>query len=729
MIDNDLLPARASTPAELQIPAQARWFGRNASFEIAGIRIAHPHFYVGPCETGSLSEICIIDPAYEVATSDPDFSGKGLGFWPSYARMSPQARRAYLLWNAEGRQQADIHPAFVLLFLFGLEVRLLVDPDGSDAAAVWMEVDRLAHTLRHHTSFRKVVCGLMDAFELAKVGKISRPNFAAPLGAHSPLAVKLTIGQIVKNNEPVPADALLHWAYATPARSFELPAADRLREFSGFFAEFLARARPNGLLVRDTGALPLKYTYRAASGAFSVCLDDKLKQVPDIDTLPQVRLDFEMLLRSACETFNRRHRRASWVPQTSEQQRPASKPPVTPQYVSVQASNEPQSFGRETVQDLALAHARSGKVMSMRAALKRFRGQTPKQLLPTEIARLADVLASAGLGLVPDPRFDLNDPRVGDEGLVFELGDQRELGEPSSAYRNALLALMVSITLARSDGDLSASEIELVTQIIVNFPGLGEVERARLRTEQEWLQRFPMPLAPIYKAISALDADERASLARTIIAIIQADAKTTNEEITFARSLYRRLGLTDTQLKIDLGLLDPSRALSEQTAKPIVPSVAPSELPTLDLPDGEEADEELLALLRELSEGDEPIDALPVVETAEISELFDTAGSIEPLVELERPETEDLSPPELDQLDGLDDRHKALLVHIMRATEVNRRELERIAREQRLMGFGAIEHINDCVAATHGDPIFEIGEDDVVRVNKDCQLITLKGVA
>jgi uncharacterized tellurite resistance protein B-like protein len=725
MIDNDLLTARVSTPADLpQMPAQARWFGRDTSVEIGGIRIDHPHFYVGPRESHLLSEAFIIDPACEVAARDPDFSGQGLGFWPSYARMSPRARRAYLLWNAEGRQQADVHPAFVLLFFFGLEVRLLIDPSVSDAASVWAEVDRLAHTHRNHTSFRKVVCNLMDAFELAHVGKISRPNFAAPLGAHSPLAVKLTIGQIVKNHEPVPADALLHWAYATPARSFELPAAHRLREFSGFFAEFLSRIRPNGLLVRDTGALPLKYTYRAASGAFSFCLDDKLKQVPDIDTVPQVRLEFEMLLRSACETFARRYRRSSWIANAPEQT-----PTASPPFQSAPTITEPQTFGRESVQALALAHARNGDVMSMRAALKRFRGQTPNQLLPSEIVRLADVLASAGLGLVPDPRYDLRDPRVGDEVLVFELGELRELAEPSAAFRNALLALMVSITLARSDGDLSSSEFELVTQIVDSFPGLSEVERARLKTEQLWLQRFPMPLAPIYKAASSLDADQRADLARTIIAIIQADAKTTHEEITFARSLYRRLGLTDTQLKIDLGLQDPGRALFEQTAKPIVPSVPPSELPTFDMPDGEEADDDLLALLRELSEGDEPIDALPVVETAEISELFDTAGSIEPLVEIDFAETEDLSSPHLAQLDGLDDRHKALLVHIMRATEVNRRELERIAREQRLMGFGAIEHINDCVAATHGEPIFEIGEDEVVRVNKDCQLITLKGAA
>jgi hypothetical protein len=731
MIDSNLFPARASTLADLpQIPAQARWVGRNASVEIGGIVLNHPHLYVGPRLGDPISENCVVDPACEVAVSNPDFSGQGLGFWPSYGKMSPRARRAYLLWNADRRQEADVHPAFVLLFFFGLEARLLLDPHPHDAAATWSEVERLAYTHRTRTFFRKVVCSLMDAFELVQVGKISRPNFAAPLGAHSPLAVKLTIGQIVKNHEPVPADALLHWAHVTPSRSFELPAADRLREFSGFFAEFLSRTRPNGLLVRDTGALPLKYTYRAASGAFSICLDEKLKQVPDIDTLPQVRLEFEMQLRTACETFARRYRRSTWSASASEQLPTASLPVErAASTASAPKVTEPQTFGRESVQDLALTHARSGEVMSMRAALKRFRGQTPKQLLASEIARLADVLASAGLGLVPDPRYDLRDPRVGDEVLVFELGDQRELAEPSAAFRNALLALMVSITLARSDGDLSGSEIALVTQIIDNFPGLGEVERARLRTEQIWLQRFPMPLAPIYKAVSSLDADHRADLARTITAIIQADTKTTHEEITFGRSLYRRLGLTDTQLQIDLGLVDPTTTPAAEAADSSASAIPPSELQTLHQPEEDDVDDDLLALLRELSEADEQPDALPLTEPEEISALFDTPVPADPALELEPQEFEELPPAGLDQLDGLDDRHKALLVQIMRATEVNRRELERIAREQRLMGFGAIEHINDCVATAHGEPIFEIGEDEVVRVNKDCQLITLKGAA
>ena len=365
----------------------------------------------------------------------------------------------------------------------------------------------------------------------------------------------------------------------------------------------------------------------------------------------------------------------------------------------------------------------------MRAALKRFRGMTPKQLLPSEITRLADVLASAGLGIVPDPRYDLGVPRLGDEVLVFELGNTRELPEPSVAFRNALLALMVSITLARSDGDLSASEIELVSQIIDNFPGLTDIERARLRTEQMWLQRFPMPLAPIYKAVSSQGPDERIELARTIVATIQADAKTTNEEITFARSLYRRLGLTDTQLQIDLGFVQPGVVEGVDATKPSLPLVAPSELASLHEAEDEDVDSDVFALLRELSEGDEQSEGLPVTEPAEISALFDGPASADRTPEPELPEIEELGSADVDQIDGLDDRHQALLVQIMRATEVNRRELERIARNYRLMGFGAIEHINDCVADIHGEPIFEVGEDEVVRVNKDCKLITLKGAA
>ena len=80
-------------------------------------------------------------------------------------------------------------------------------------------------------------------------------------------------------------------------------------------------------------------------------------------------------------------------------------------------------------------------------------------------------------------------------------------------------------------------------------------------------------------------------------------------------------------------------------------------------------------------------------------------------------------------VEGLDERHNAFLRELMRRTEVNRRELEQIAREHRLMAFGAIEHINDCIATQFGEPLLEIGDDEAARLNEECEYFQVKGAA
>jgi hypothetical protein len=71
-------------------------------------------------------EPSLIDLRLPVSRTSPSTSPP-LGYWPSYARLTPEARRCYLEWLAMGRRNPSIDIGYVFIFFYGLERRLLVD--------------------------------------------------------------------------------------------------------------------------------------------------------------------------------------------------------------------------------------------------------------------------------------------------------------------------------------------------------------------------------------------------------------------------------------------------------------------------------------------------------------------------------------------------------------------------------------------------------------------------
>ncbi len=136
--------ARASEPAG---PAAAKsgtlavWHAKSSVVTVAGHTIGGGMVYVGaqhPSAPGGSP--CFIDPALDVARSDPDTAGSGMPYWPSYARIPPRCRLAYLGWLASGRSDPAVGIGYVFLFFYGLERRLFVT--GTDRQ-------------RHRTSWRR----------------------------------------------------------------------------------------------------------------------------------------------------------------------------------------------------------------------------------------------------------------------------------------------------------------------------------------------------------------------------------------------------------------------------------------------------------------------------------------------------------------------------------------------------------------------------------------------
>jgi hypothetical protein len=102
-----------------------RWSGKTGSIQIGDLTIRGPLTYWsdGPSNTPEPSCIDITLPV-EYPSGESGLPGEGAA---SYREMTPSQRGVYLLWLAEGRIQPPSHICHPILWLFGLERRVLSD--------------------------------------------------------------------------------------------------------------------------------------------------------------------------------------------------------------------------------------------------------------------------------------------------------------------------------------------------------------------------------------------------------------------------------------------------------------------------------------------------------------------------------------------------------------------------------------------------------------------------
>lgn len=109
--------------------ARASWLRPGELAVVAGINLPDGMVYIGnkykSNRTGA--EPAFINPSMDVAEQEIDISLPLIDNAPDYSTCSPQARRAYLQWLADGRKSPLVHIGYVFLFFYGLEHRILID--------------------------------------------------------------------------------------------------------------------------------------------------------------------------------------------------------------------------------------------------------------------------------------------------------------------------------------------------------------------------------------------------------------------------------------------------------------------------------------------------------------------------------------------------------------------------------------------------------------------------
>lgn len=209
--------------------ADARWVAPGESVAIQGFNVRTGLFYLGSGvanRDGDVISQYVVNPKLPVHSSDSDATCATMPYWPSYASITPQARRAFLAWMATGRADPSYGVGHVFLFFYGLEHKQFVEA-GPDAARITIpEVERLLSIYGGNNSFRGYVSNFLVYARLAS-GLPLAPPVLTPERSGTPEispAVRVYLGEKLSKADVLSADDMLLWTLALPDTYLRTPA-------------------------------------------------------------------------------------------------------------------------------------------------------------------------------------------------------------------------------------------------------------------------------------------------------------------------------------------------------------------------------------------------------------------------------------------------------------------------------------------------------------------------
>lgn len=671
--------------------APGRWIAPGQSVQVADFTLPGGMIYVGSELRAPSARIdpCLIDPQLPVAGGGYWQRGS-MGYWPSYAGLTPELRRAYLHWLAGGRV-GEIDTGMLFLFFYGLERRVLVDAAQDAAAtadfpAIAAELERLLGLYGASGSFKGYVQRLLAWMRLdhSMPHLYAQPQAWSGTNADAEQATRVALGQAAVDHVPVPPALAAEWVRAHP-NIRKWPSVWHCRtEFNRLFAIRYAELFGAGMVL-PVNKTRLKLSYRPGSAGLlgsAVCVRDA-GAIPDV-LLQQGPVKTLQPLVDACgrELEPYRHFLV---------QHPG--PDTTGESLSLlPVALWPPD--RRAKLDALRAHLDQPAAMQFADVLIAI--DLPSVLDRTKARALINALASEGIGLVPDVFDGARTPTATASVVLFNSPEEMLRTESTHAYKAARLMLELAACVAWADGEFSPAEQFFLRDAIVGWAHLDAREQKRLQAHMVWLVQVPPVLSSLKKRLELLQGDVRRVVADFLIALAQADGEISPAEVRVLQKAFPLLGLSADAVYAQLHQAGIAAMAPTRTKVPTAAPTAggsfvldPQRLAAL------RADTEKVAVLLEGIFADAPAED---PEDPEHDRFAATTRSVMAEEEPAKPET---------ALPGLDPAHAALVQLLCSRPHWMRAELTDAATDLELMLDGALEQINEAALEVFGSPLVE----------------------
>lgn len=697
---------------------------------VAGYNIPGGLLYVGQglgTQT-AITEPSLINPRLPVDTRRPDLAGATMGYWPSYDKITPRARAAYLAWLAGGRRAPDVGIGYVFLFLYGLERRVLVDIARDPAlrpelSAIRSEVARLLATYDWNGSFRGYASSFIDVLDvLTSDGTAAQiPSLTQGSRWKTPAALVVTLASHADAGRPLPADWALAWAWYHPEMRVGVTATRCLEEFKALFTLRYAEKFGDGLVLKPVGKR-VSLEYRAASaGIRSAVLSTDLPDVFGQKGQAKKIITIADAAMTELDPFGR------YLGRNPEGRGTLAAAALLPAELLGEPTGEVKAL-----RDWAARHVETGEVATGRELMELWPTKTPTRMGKPETIALAQLLGRFGFGVEPDVR--LGGPAISPDTPVvaFETGPEAP-HTPTAAYAAATTLLHLAVAVSAADGHTGPAEHDHLVSHLESSLHLTAGERTRLEAHLRWLTAKEIKLTGLKRRIEALTMPQRDSVADLLVAVAAADGVISPDEVTSLTKIFKLLeldpALVHTRLHAHLtGATRPAPATGPVTVRPAGTSdagypITPPEdasaesaaaatgvaldLAVIEAKFAETA--EVSALLTDIFTDDDPHEGQPGGGAAATQPGRNAADL--------PPESSRDADGEQAGIAGLDVAHSRLVRILATQDTWSMPELEEHAAALGLMPAGALDRINEACLDAVEEPFLDEDDPDTFTVN------------
>jgi tellurite resistance protein len=700
---SDITVFGASAKQEKTVPPDTLWVPGGTTVKIAGYSISGGMFYSG---TGLRSvnqyddEPALIRPKLKVDTTNPDRDGHNMGYWPSYSKIPPGSRAAFLEWLSTGKKAPDAFIGYVFIYFYGLERRALADAIESAAAreeipAIVTEVKRLLSIYGNNGSFRGYASRFLYAIQASQVTApfyLQSPSLET-ISSEFPLTLKIAIGQMANDGVPLSAEWALAWAEHDPTMPRRMPSQRCPAEFGELFKIRYNEKFGDGLKFKPNKTR-LVATYHPASASFGRGVRIPIGDLPDVTattgTANKIR-DLAVACTDELEGYSRYLGRnpngknsmeaAAYLPQALLKRHDGKEFQQLRSWLDIEVpSDGPIS-------------------MSCATLLQHLPAQHKNTMTKKEASSLVNLLGKMNVGMEPDPRFGIFSPKPDQNVVLFRISDNPP-SSPSTEYTVATVVLHLASAVAGADGTSDAEEKRYLQEHLETWLHLSPEERMRLRAHSQWLLSDPRWLLSSFpgmysvkKRVELLKQEDRESLGRFLVGVAQADGIIDAAEMKILTRIYEMLGL-DTQSLYSQAHAAAVEPVTVQPADFIRPQGHAIPPPPPEPATGVSLD----------------MDSIK----AKLAETVAVSAILNNIFKEEEPAPPAVPEPvaSVTVIAGLDPESFAFMQLLASKLVWAREELESLAAEHNLMLDGTLDSINDASFDHFGGPFFE-GDDPI----------------
>ena len=217
----------------------------------------------------------LVDLTLKTDFRSPDYAGDQMGYWPSYRRITPQSRAAYIEWLASDRSNPETYIGYVFIYFYGLERRLIFDdPNGEvsddERKTLIQELERLRSVYGHNRSFSGYVSALLSHVWVINHKYIGEQPDSDLLVARRDFTsvFKFLLAKAVGSGKPVDEQLALAWVKSHPEFTLRTPARRCPEEFDTLFKMRYRYKYGDGLEITPNRTR-LKLEYRPASASLT----------------------------------------------------------------------------------------------------------------------------------------------------------------------------------------------------------------------------------------------------------------------------------------------------------------------------------------------------------------------------------------------------------------------------------------------------------------------------